>query len=119
MKWEDLFRKQYLAAKDIPVSGITGVIQRIEIEDVGGEERPKDLKPVLYLEGVEQGITVNLTRHEILENAWGEDSDNCIGKELKVTRGKTLHMGKVVPCIVFYAVSPPTKVTDPNVTVVN
>lgn len=119
VKWGDVFRRKYLSAKDIPMTGITGVVSRIEMEDVGGEGRPNDYKPVLYLDSMEQGVTVNHTRHAVLETAWGEDSDNCIGKELKLSRGRTIHMSKPVDCIVFYAVSPPSEQENSNVVIVN
>lgn len=119
MKWSDVFKKQYMSAKDIPDTGINGVISRIEIEDVVGEEKAKDTKPVLYLEGIDKGITVNHTRREVLESAWGEESDDAIGKEIKVAKGRTLHMGKPVDCIVFFAVSPPSQRADTNATFIN
>lgn len=82
MKMSDLFPATYLKQEDVPFP-MTLTIARIAIEQIGGG-REKEEKPVLYFAKTEKGLVLNRTNGDILSEAFGDDSDNWIGKVVQL-----------------------------------
>lgn len=64
------------------------------------EEEEKE-KLVIYLDYEGKGVVLNQTRTKALIRAYGINTDNWIGKPIKVFRGETMYAGKTVPCVVI------------------
>lgn len=106
MKWSEARTRNYFNAADIPPNGLHATIAGIDIEDVQGDGNPKDAKPVLRLYGADKSVIVNVTNQDILERAYGENCEACIGKEIKLTVARVLFKGKMVPGIVIVPITP-------------
>lgn len=101
MQWSELFPRNYLNATDIPPGGIAGQILQIILEDVAGNGKAGDHKPVLYLSDLDKGIVVNKTNGTILRECFGDTVEAAIGKYLQVRQGKVMFSGKLVPSVML------------------
>lgn len=84
------FRK-YLTADDVDAEPITAPIEKVEFEQISGEE-----KPVLYLAGVEKGVVLNVTNSNRLAALYGGDTDMWTGKPVTLHTEPTQMKGR--PC---------------------
>jgi hypothetical protein len=77
-----------------------GTIQRVEVEELRGDEGKTRKRAVIYLEGREKGIVVNQLRSEIVSKlARSKETDNWPGVKIGVRRGRTHFQGKAVDCV--------------------
>jgi len=89
---------KFLKSADLNGQTITVVIRDVIIEKVS----PTETKPVLYSTGLsDKGIVVNMTKADVLEYAYGAESDAYVGLPLNLSPGKTFYQGKTVDCIDF------------------
>jgi hypothetical protein len=79
MRFSKQFRKsKYLRAADI--DGDTPVvIARVAEEEVG---RDKEIKPILYFKGMQQGLVLNQTNGNRLVAAFGDEMDDWTGQTI-------------------------------------
>ncbi len=94
-KAEDFYKSTYLKAGDFPEDA-DPIVDRVEGELVGQE---KELKPVLYLRGVERGIVLNRTNFDALAHGYGDDTDGWRSKPVIVTVKAVQYQGKTVDAI--------------------
>lgn len=112
MKLSELFHRNYLNSGDVTQGGIHTVIVGIDVEDVVGDEKPGDFKPVMRVQGFDKGIVINRTNGDALMQAFGDDTDAMIGKEIKLSRGRTLYKGKMVDCVTITPIMPTVSESD-------
>ncbi len=94
------FPSTYLRAADIPAGQQVVVnVDRVEIEDVGGNNNPADQKPVLYFAGKQKGLVLNQTNSHVIEAAYGDETDAWHGQPLALFQTTTDFKGTVVPCL--------------------
>lgn len=95
MKIGAAFPGQYLKAADLQGKRVRVVVERVEMEDIGGET-----KPVLHFKGKSRGVVLNKTNANAI---WGingsDDTDDWPGTELVLYPSKTDFQGKRVDCI--------------------
>ena len=95
MKIGAAFPGQYLKAADLEGKRVRVVIERVDMEDIGGET-----KPVLHFRGKTRGVVLNKTNASAI---WGingsDDMDDWGGTEIVLYPSKTDFQGKRVDCI--------------------
>jgi hypothetical protein len=103
MKVKDMFPGQYLKATDLGGRRAMVTISRVEMEDIGDQE-----KPVVYFHGKEKGLVLNKTNATSIEEiARTDETDRWRGVSIVLYPSRTDFQGKRVDCI---RVDPPTKV---------
>jgi hypothetical protein len=88
------FPSNYLKAADLNDRNVKVVMDRVEMEDIGG-----DHKPILYFQGKEKGLVLNKTNSNNISAAYGDDTDGWTDHELILYPAMTDFQGKTVPCI--------------------
>src|SRR4051812_23827160 len=116
MKTSQMIQSKYLKKEDFPQPTIM-TIRGVAVEEVGrGETRW-----VLYVNESAKGIVLNVTKIRQLEATFGDESDNWIGKRIKVVNDPTVMMGQqvvggikfVMPSANAAPVAPPPPVAQP------
>lgn len=95
MKIGTAFPGNYLKAADLQGKRVQVVIERVEMEDIGG-----DTKPVVHFKGKDRGLVLNKTNANAI---WGitnsDDTDDWEGVAITLFPSKTDFQGKRVDCI--------------------
>ena len=99
MRTHQAFPSRYLKAVSLNGKPLRVTIDRLENEEIGGEE-----KFVIYFQERDQGLALNKTNFESLEYLHG-DSDEWPGKMVELYPNHTSYQGKRVPCIRVRAAS--------------
>jgi hypothetical protein len=95
MKIGEAFPGQYLKAQDLGNARVPVTIDRVEMEDIGG-----DHKAVLYFQGKEKGLVLNKTNSStITELAGTDETDDWRGTRVILFKTRTEYQGKRVDCI--------------------
>ncbi len=95
MKVGAAFPGQYIKAADLQGKRVQVVIERVEMEDIGGET-----KPVLHFRGRERGLVLNKTNANAIWGITGTDeTDEWSGHVVVLYPSKTDFQGKRVDCI--------------------
>ncbi len=99
MKISESFPSKYLRANDLNGHTATVCINRVEVEDVGGNGKLEDQKPVIYFEGRQKGLVLNKTNATVLQQTLGDDTSAWVGKTIELFPTETTFGGNLVPCI--------------------
>jgi hypothetical protein len=95
MKIGAAFPGQYIKAADLQGKRVQVVVDHVEMEDIGGEQ-----KPVVHFRGKERGLVLNKTNANAI---WGingsDDTDEWGGTSIILYPSKTDFQGKRVDCI--------------------
>ena len=92
MKLAALYPGTYLKASDIKGHVVRVVIDRVEVEDLGGET-----KPVLYFTGKDKGMVLNKTNATTIAEVYGdEDTETWEGKLVELYVARVDFQGKRV-----------------------
>lgn len=73
----DVYPSNYLKAADLKKREVAVTIDRVVMEDLGG-----DHKPVAYFAGKEKGVVLNKTNSTNIASAYGPETDMWIGKSV-------------------------------------
>jgi len=89
------FPSSYLKAADLQGRRVTVAIDKVVMEDIGGEH-----KPVVKFQGKDRGIVLNKTNAAMIaEIAGSEETDDWHGVKVTLYPTKTDFQGKRVDCI--------------------
>jgi len=78
MKVSNAFPSKYLKAADLGDRHIKLIMNRVELEDIGDDQK----KPVLYFTKAKKGLVLNKTNAKTIATAYGDDMDEWDGKEV-------------------------------------
>lgn len=92
----DKFLSLYMSAEKIPAEERKFTIAAVKAEKVGPEQ---EQKAVVYFAEAEQGLVLNKTNASVLDEAYGNETEDWIGKPVVMFRGQTKFGGKTVPAI--------------------
>lgn len=95
MKISNAFPSKYMKAGDLNDRPALFVMNRVEIEDVGGEDK----KPVLYFSKQQKGLVLNRTNSKVISLAYGDDTDDWEGKEIVLFPAMVEFKGDTVEAI--------------------
>ena len=101
MKVSDAFPSKYLSAADLGGNNIRVVMQNVEMEKIGD-----DNKPVLYFRGKTKGLALNKTNSKAIAEVYGDETDDWNGGELILFPVMTDFQGKPVEAIRVRAPQP-------------
>ena len=95
MKIGSAFPSSYLKADDLNGHRVTVVIDSVEMESLGEDQRP-----VAYFQGKQKGLVLNKTNSNMITEIAGTDeTDDWHGVKIVLYSTKTDFQGKRVPCI--------------------
>ena len=97
MKIGAAFPSKYLKADDLGTNRPIVTIDRVTLEDVGGDG---EHRPVIRFAGKDKALVCNRTNANIITEVLGsDDTDDWEGKQIRLYATKTEFQGKRVPCI--------------------
>ena len=96
MDMNQAFPSKYIKADDLQGKEWPLVIRNVVREDVGTDQKP-DNKPVIYFNGTEKGMVLNVTNNNAICDMFGFDSDMWLGKTITLIAIQTEFQGK--PCL--------------------
>ena len=99
MKISEAFPSKYMKAADLQGRTIRAVIDRVDLEDLSGEGKPGETKPVVTLRDRKKQLVLNKTNGMTLAQGLGDDTDTWIGKEIEIFPAQTQLQGRIVDCI--------------------
>jgi hypothetical protein len=91
MKTSQMVQSKYLKKEDFPQPEIL-TVKFVSLEEVS----KSDSRWVVYFLEKTKGIILNITKIRQLEAGFGDDTDNWIGKRIKVSNDPTVMMGQQV-----------------------
>ena len=94
MRVSQAFPSNYLKAADLQGRNVPVTMNRVEMEDIGG-----DHKPVLYFNGKDKGVVLNKTNANNIAQLYGDDTDNWIGQDVVLFSAWVDFQGKSVEAI--------------------
>lgn len=80
-KVSDMIVSKFLRKEDFDEDRVM-TIRGVKLEDMPGDDGQQ--KWVLYFREEQKGMALNVTTIRVLEKAFGDDSDNWVGKKVKV-----------------------------------
>jgi len=93
MKISDIFAGNWLKADDLKGKAVVVTIESAEIEEVGQD---KEKKLCLHFVGKDKGLIVNKTNATTIGKIHGEDTDEWIGKKIKLMPREVEFQGESV-----------------------
>ena len=94
MRISSAFPSNYLKAADLQGRQVKVKIDRVEMEDIGGEH-----KPILYFVGKDKGIVLNKTNANNIASAYGDNTDDWQDVEIVLFEAMVDFQGKTVAAI--------------------
>ena len=88
----------YLKAADVIERAARLTIKDCLIEQVGQGESA-EMKHVLYFQGTEKKMVLNVVNATVLADAFGSETDKWRGSQIELYADKTMFNGKLVDCI--------------------
>lgn len=99
MNVNKMFPSKYLKASDLGDATPIVTIRNIKIESLGADEHEKEDKVVIYFEGKEKGLVCNKTNCNTISGLFGDESDDWIGKKVKLVTCEVSFGGKMTLAI--------------------
>jgi hypothetical protein len=106
MRISEAFPSKYLRAADLMGRPVTAVMERMTIEEVGD-----DTKPIVYFVGKTKGLALNKTNATKIALAYGDDTDDWMGRDLILYPTEVDFQGRQVEAI---RVKVPTQARQPR-----
>jgi hypothetical protein len=94
MRISAAFPSTYLKAADLQGRTVPVAIDRVELEEIGGEH-----KPILYFQGKEKGLVLNKTNANNIAAVYGDDTDDWIGGGIQLFPTMVDFQGRSVEAI--------------------
>lgn len=94
MNIEEAFPSKYLKAADLKGNKITVKMDRVEAETVGD-----DSKVILYFQGKDKGLVLNVTNKNMIVDLYGPETDDWIGQPIVLYEAMVQYQSKMVPAI--------------------
>jgi len=94
MRVSGAFPSEFLKAGDIGNKQVRVVIDRVEMRDVGD-----DHKPVVFFQGKEKGVVLNVTNARAIAQYYGEEMEEWGGQEIILFTMMVNFQGRMQPGI--------------------
>jgi hypothetical protein len=94
MRISAAFPSTYLKAADLQGRTVPVAIDRVELEEIGGEH-----KPILYFQGKDKGLVLNKTNANNIAAVYGDDTDDWIGGGIQLFPTMVDFQGRSVEAI--------------------
>jgi hypothetical protein len=98
MKTSELKSSKYMKKEDCGDDGILVTIKELKQENVAPDNKPEELKYILYFQGDVKPLVLNGTNIKLIEKALGSDeTDDWTGKAIVLFNDENVeYMGEVV-----------------------
>ena len=96
MLLSQIFPSKYLKAADIGDRQVLVTIDAITIEEIDDDDHAIR-KPVVYFQGKEKGLVLNITNGKAIAALYGEETDDWIGREVILYSRMVDFKGNEVP----------------------
>ena len=98
MKTSELKQSKYMKKEDCGDDGILVTIAALKQENVAPDNKPEEMKWILYFQGDEKPLVLNGTNTKLIEKALGSDeTDDWIGQKIVLFNDENVeYMGEVV-----------------------
>jgi hypothetical protein len=96
MKASEMFKGKFLKAADIGQTRPIVTIDVIAVEEVGEEKKPM---PILSFAGKDKRLVCNVTNWNTLTDLFGEETDEWLGKKIRLLTEETTYGGKRVMAV--------------------
>ena len=110
MRISDAFPSNYLKAADLQGRMVTVTVAGSRMEDFGGEE-----KPCLLFQGKDKGMVLNKTNASAIVSAYGDETDEWIGKPIELYSARVMFQGSMVDGLRVRVPAPPSPQPAPYV----
>ncbi len=98
MRISEAYPSKYLKAADLGGQDRTVSIRACVQEELGqGSEM--EVKPVLYFNGGQKGLVLNITNAQAIAEDYGDDTEAWAGQEIVLFIQKVTFQGKLTPAI--------------------
>ena len=94
MDINDKFPSTYIKAIDLKDKAILVAIERVEEDEIGGED-----KAVVYFHNQKKGLVLNKTNAQMIQSKYGAETDNWRDCEVELYPDKTNYQGQLVDCL--------------------
>src|SRR6266536_2243617 len=99
MKRSERFPSRFVQASDLKPSGVTVVIDKVHMEEIGSGV-DKKMKPVMTFMNASKSMVLNSVNDETIGKLLGSDDDrDWHGERIVIYPTETTFGNKVVPCI--------------------
>ncbi len=88
------FPSAYIKASDLQGRTVTVMMDRVVMEDIGGDQ-----KPILYFLGKDRGLVLNKTNSNIIAEMYGWETDDWQGKQITLMPARVEFQGKIVDAV--------------------
>jgi hypothetical protein len=95
MKLADAFPSNFLKAEDLQGKSVVVVINEIEFDTIGKDSK-EGKKLILSFKGKDKKMVCNKTNAKTLEKLYGDDTDDWIGRPIKLVSREVEFQGDVV-----------------------
>jgi hypothetical protein len=85
----------FVRALDLGGKSVTATVQSVAMEDMGDDGK----KPVVRFVGASKGLVLNMTNANVLIEAYGDDTDNWLGRQIELYPARTEFRGKIVDAV--------------------
>lgn len=93
MKIGQMKESKYVKKEDVG-TGKTVTIDRIEQENVAGENQPEEMKYVMYFKEAQKGLVLNWTNLQLAASVCGsEETDDWPGKKIELYEDPNISFG--------------------------
>lgn len=84
MKFDEMFPSKYLKAADAESQPVV-TMKSCTWETLNNRDEEPEEKPVLYFEEFEKGLVLNRTNAKTIQNMYGDDTEDWVGKRIQLT----------------------------------
>ena len=97
MNIDTAYPSKYIKESDLQGHPRLLTIARVSMETV--DQSGHDTKPVVFFQGAQKGMVLNITNKNVIVLLYGTETDNWIGKQIELYPSQTDFRGEIVPCI--------------------
>lgn len=97
--WKSMMDRDFIFAFDLNGKDVTVTIAKVEAGNLVGEGGRKSKKPVVYFEGKEKGLALNVTNSKTIAALYTDYTEKWVGKQITLFPTTTTWGGKTVECI--------------------
>lgn len=97
MNIDTAYPSKYIKESDLQGQVRLLTIARVSMEAV--DQSGHDMKPVVFFQGAQKGMVLNVTNKNVIVLLYGTETDNWAGRQIELYPSQTDFRGEVVACI--------------------